>query len=286
MYIKDPNGNDFPMITDQNESVERLKETIERIEKTPVDQQRLIYKGKQLADERKLSYYNIQDSSVIHLVRRLRAGKPVIVFYPPKNTVIKDIDVKIESVQDELTHYYPKNDILREYWWKIQEISENHIIVHCQKHHFLFWEADIHKEHLLSMFYEEMDKNEVFCIHADKMCSFLEKQLTLFGFPTLERDNFITTWIHLFENGKNNLIYFIPQEKFSSQFPLTITGSTKPDKIIRMFMVFFSTDNHLKNNEYLRAPHRLSWMNSKKENRPKDHEFTVLEWGACYGGPI
>lgn len=50
----------------------------------PVDQQRLIFAGNQLEDERALhDYHKITNGSTILLMLKLRGGKPVILLYPP-----------------------------------------------------------------------------------------------------------------------------------------------------------------------------------------------------------
>ena len=51
-----------------------LKEMIEKQDQTPFEQQRLVYNGKQLEDERTLDYYNITQDTVVHIILRIRGG--------------------------------------------------------------------------------------------------------------------------------------------------------------------------------------------------------------------
>jgi ubiquitin C len=55
-------------------TVSELKNSIEKIDQTPFDQQRLVYNGKQLEDERTLDYYGVKDDTVIHIILRIRGG--------------------------------------------------------------------------------------------------------------------------------------------------------------------------------------------------------------------
>ena len=56
------------------DSIESVKKQLESKEGIPVDQQKLIFAGKELEDEHKVAEYNLMKSSTIHLVLKLRAG--------------------------------------------------------------------------------------------------------------------------------------------------------------------------------------------------------------------
>lgn len=68
-------GKIFPLTVTSSNTVVELMEMIMCKEGIPLDQQRLIFNGKQMHEDRMISEYQVCDGSQVDLVLRLRGGK-------------------------------------------------------------------------------------------------------------------------------------------------------------------------------------------------------------------
>lgn len=75
IFVKTLTGRTVTLIVEENESIRTVKEKFKDKDGVPIDEQRLLYGGHELKNDKTLKDYCICRDATIHLVLRLPGGR-------------------------------------------------------------------------------------------------------------------------------------------------------------------------------------------------------------------
>ncbi|KAI0707094.1 hypothetical protein C8Q76DRAFT_800454 [Earliella scabrosa] len=311
IYVKTRTGKTITLTVSPADTVETLKNKIQDKEGIPPDQQRLIFRGRQIEDSRTLSDYSVTHMSEIHLVCRLRGGKPVIYLFPSKPLPNATVSIRL-APHWTFAYIYPVVGIesLRDgrqaLTWSVCADTDGTLTDKDTglELSYLFWEALSNPDLTRPLSppsspvgTDEMVPPEVFdpafphlephslttvILPFSQLVPYLDCVLKDLTLHTSARNDFITYWLPALSKESYVALRFLPQVAYERAAELEVVPT--PDVVTRVFMLFRGIDEG-QIEAWADARARAGSVDWKsvvgvKSEACDESLFRVLEWGA------
>jgi len=200
----------------------------------------------EIQPQTKDSYTVEADYALLHI----EVDKPVIYLYPESSV---EFSLSVHPT-GKMAFTYPKYNSN----WSGTASPDGSLQIDGATYRYLFWES---KQDMAPM---NPSKSAGFVVNSENVLAFLEEKLSLVGFTSIEKADFITYWAPRMIAHENVFVSFHQNETCNQFAALDITP--KPDVIARFYMSW--------------APCKSDVQASPQEITPITRKgFTVLEWG-------
>lgn len=194
--------------------------------------------------------------------------KPVIYCYSDKS---QSFEMTLHTKGD-LSFAYPALNANQSWSMKL----ENNELIDAkskQKYPYLFWESE---QEGVDFARQNSNQHEINAsiVSKSKVVSFLDSTLTVLGFNSQEKTDFITYWGPRMQNANYYLIQFLQNNECEQIASYQITP--KPDHLNRFYMLFMENET----NEF---PFEVLPQNPKPLER---NGFYMVDWGGIQLGNL